>query len=125
MQQLDLFDVNKLEQAKEIKQAIYERLKHYGIDDYFNKNIKGKFMSLKEISAELNSLPNYRDYYIELVYELIQVVPLMSFDNWLKQGNCNCLIKIDRNKYSFYCDSSGGMYRPLNCLEEIPEDFFT
>lgn len=126
--QLNLFDVNDLQQAKEKKQAIYERLKYFGVDDYYIQNIAGRYMLLNVINDKLSNLSNYQDYYMKLVGELKKVVPTVMFENFKFGREISCLIKHDDNKYNYYCKYinklATGEYGPLFCLAQIPDDFF-
>lgn len=121
--QLNLFDVNDLQQAIEKKQAIYERLKHYLVDDYYNEFMNCRTVVFKDIRDNLNGLTNYNEYYSALVRELKKVVPTVIFNTFKAEIDYNCLIKHNDYEYGYFCESLL-TYSPLFCLVQIPDDFF-
>lgn len=123
MGQLTFFDVSAIESKK----VIASRLEHYGIDDYYRKNIKGKVMQLSEIDKKLNALPNYSDYIVSLIEELKKVVPVIPYLESFERGE-SCLIldgKFPRIYTRYYNKNNLiGSNSPLFCLEAIDDDFF-
>jgi len=127
LQQLTLFDVYETNHATETKQSIYERLKHYGVDDYYRKHIKGKQMLLREIHENLNNLPNYNDYIAILIDELKQVVPVIPYlESFERKENCLILVSEYPRIYTHHDGKDGliGSNSLLFCLAAIPDDFF-
>jgi len=128
LMQLNLFSVYDTEQAKDTKSFIYEKLKHYGIDDYCKKHISGKCMLLSEIHERLSSLPKYEEYLIKLIGELSNVVPTLMRSEG-RNAEYSHLIEGEGVHQRYYCHyinrgSSVGCEATVFCLELIDDDFF-
>lgn len=119
--QLDLFELDSIDQAKETRQAIYEKLRHYGVDDYFYKNIKGECMVFWQIENNLNRISDYEKYMNELTSLLQSIVPTIPYRKSFDRVG-NYLLRHDDGSLAYKTRKvlNGIFY----CLEMIPEDLF-
>lgn len=123
--ELDLFELERVQKLSR-KEAIYQKLKHYGVDDYYRENIKGKCMLLRIIHDKLNAIPNYKEYLSELINELKKIAPTLPYMESFTV-NYSCIIE-DAPHPRYYCyrgkANHVGSNSPLFCLEAIPDEFF-
>lgn len=125
--QLDIFEVDNIKRMKEIKSEIHSRLRHYGVDEYYERYIKGNNMLLREIRERLSNLPKYDEYLKLLIKELSGVVPTVSRDE-KQRFSYSHLIKMS-DHYRYYCryinrGSRIGCEGAVFCLKMIEDDFF-
>jgi hypothetical protein len=128
MKQPSLFDIEQEERDNASYNAIRSKLKHYGIDEIYSKEFKGKTPLLREIYERLSKQTNYNDYMNDLINELLKVVPLVKEDCYFEKTG---IFKYGDGKYGFTTTAYeankikyNGCTCPLYCLEMLPKIFF-
>ena len=91
---LDFFSDKKDIHDVDTHLNIIDDLLSYGIDDYYNKNFKGKGVLLNTIKSTLNKLPRYKEYYSKLKDYLFSVLPVRELKD----------VDFKEEKYVFLCE---------------------
>lgn len=71
-----------------------EDLLSYGVDDYYEKEFKGKCVILSKIQETLSKLPKYKEYYDKLKTYLENKLPVRDIDE----------VDFKEDRYVFMCD---------------------
>lgn len=126
--QPSIFDLEQEGQYKTSYEAIYSKLKHYGIDDYYNITIKPQQLVLWQIKEELEKKENYTLYMEDLIKELLKILPKVERTFEIDKNG----IWSFENKYYGYqvvgIVVNGLVYNkmsgPFYCIDMLPKHFF-
>jgi hypothetical protein len=128
MYQQNLFNINDEEQINLKREEILSKLEHYGIDEIYAKEFKGKTPLLREIYERLSSVDKYNAYMNDLISELLKIVPLLNSKNMFQGTGIfeyeNGWYGYTMGKYEVDGVTYFGCQSPLYCLEMLPKHFF-
>lgn len=98
--QLSIFDIAK----DNSYDMLLNQLSVYGIDEYYEENIKGKGWLLNAISEQLNELPRYKEYKTKLLELLTKHFEKSDVVEIIYYADADYIrINEPRKSYPLYC----------------------